>query len=88
MKGTFKGVVVQKDVQEPSVRTIGEYDTVYYGTLQYFVLVVPEEAEVEQIPVSDISDIIIIKKHNVRWCYKITYGDAMFPDKLTPISCP
>jgi hypothetical protein len=88
MKGTFKGIVVQEDISEPSVITVGEYDTVYYGTLSYFVLAVPAEAEVEQIPVSDISDIIVVKHAGRRYCFKITYGDAMFPDKLAPTSCP
>jgi hypothetical protein len=87
-RGKFEGVV-RENVAEPVIRTIGEYDTVYYGTLSYFVLVVPEEAEVERIPVSDISDIIVVKHIDHTYCFKITYGDAMFPDKLVPVtSCP
>jgi hypothetical protein len=85
-RGKFEGVV-RENVAEPSVRTIGEYDTVYYGTLSYFVLVVPVDAEIEYRPHSDISDIIIVVKDR-KYCFKLTYGNAMFPDKLTPISCP
>ncbi len=86
-RGMFKGIV-RENVHEPVIKTIGEYDTVYYGTLSYFVLVVPKEAEVEQIPASDISDVIIVKHSDRKYCFKITYGDARFPDKLTPVDCP
>jgi hypothetical protein len=85
-RGKFEGII-RDNVTEPHIKITGEYDTVYYGALSYFVLVVPKDAEVEQIPVSDISDIIIVVKDH-KYCFKITYGDAMFPDKLTPIDCP
>jgi hypothetical protein len=87
VKGKFEGIVWE-NVAEPFVKTIGTYDTVYYGTLSYFVLVVPENAEVDYRVYSDISDIIIVKHVDHTHCFKITYGDAMFPDVLTPTSCP
>ena len=86
-RGSFRGIVRER-VDEPIIKTVGTYDTVYYGTLSYFVLIVPEDAEVVQIPVSDISDIIVVRHIDHTYCFKITYGDAMFPDKLTPTSCP
>jgi hypothetical protein len=87
VKGTFEGIV-EEDVSEPQIREIGAYDTVYYGTLSRFVLVVPADAEIEYHTYSDISNIIIVKHAGRKYCFKITYGDAMFPDKLTPIECP
>jgi hypothetical protein len=86
-RGKFEGVV-RENVAEPFIQAIGEYDTVYYGALSYFVLAVPEEAEVEQVPISDISDVIVVKHAGRKYCFKISYGDAMFPDKLAPIDCP
>ena len=88
MKGKFEGVVRER-VSEPFVRIIGTYDTVYHGTLCYFVLVVPFDAEVRQTPVSDISDCITVITRGSKYYFKLTYGDAYFPDKLVPIeSCP
>ena len=88
VKGTFEGIV-EEDVPEPQIREIGTYDTVYYGTLSRFILVIPTDAEeVGFIPLSDISVIIVIRRYDRKWCYKVTYGDAMFPDKLVPVDCP
>jgi hypothetical protein len=87
VKGLFEGIV-RENVAEPFVQVIGEYDTVYYGTLSRFALVVPIDAEIEYHPYSDVSDIVVVKHANHKHCFKITYGDAMFPDKLTPTSCP
>jgi hypothetical protein len=87
VKGSFKGIV-RKDVEEPAIEITGSYDTVYYGTLSYFVLVFPANAEIEYMRVSDVSDIIVIHHASKRYCFKMTYGDAYFPDKLTPVTCP
>jgi len=86
-RGKFEGVV-RENVTKPHVKITGEYDTVYYGTLSCFVLVVPVDAEIDLIPHSDISDIIVVNHASRKYCFKITYGDAMFPDVLTPIDCP
>jgi hypothetical protein len=88
VKGKFEGIVRER-TSEPHIRIIGTYDTVYYGTLSYFVLVVPEEAEIEQTPASDISDCIIVSTGGRKYYFKLEYGNAYFPDKLVPSgSCP
>jgi len=87
VRGSFRGIV-REDVKEPVIRVVGSYDTVYYGTLDYFVLAIPTDAEVEYIRVSDVSDIIVVHRASKKYCYKITYGDAYFPDVLTPVACP
>jgi hypothetical protein len=88
VKGKFEGVV-RENVTEPYVKITGEYDTVYYGTLSYFVLVVPEDAEVVQTPISEVSDCITVVHGDRKYYFKLKYGDAYFPDKLVPLdSCP
>ena len=88
VRGKFEGVV-RENVTEPCAKITGEYDTVYYGTLSYFALAIPLDAEIEYRTYSDISDIIIVKHAGRKYCFKITRGDAMFPDKLVLIeSCP
>jgi len=88
MKGKFEGIVRDR-VDKPFVKSVGTYDTVYYGTLSYFVLVVPVDATVTKSPISNVSDCIVIIVRDKRYYFKLTYGDAYFPDTLVPLdSCP
>jgi hypothetical protein len=88
VKGTFKGIV-REPVDRPYIKEIGTYNTVVYGELSMFVLVIPENAEVKRRAVSEYSDCIEIVVNDKSYSYKLTYGDAYFPDKLVPIeSCP
>jgi len=81
MMGEFRGIKKAK-IEEPELREEGEYDTVHHGKLTYFSLIVPENAEVKEERVCEGVKIITIKSNGKVWRYRVSYGDAWWPDSV------
>ena len=78
-RGTLHGVKIA-DVQEPMILITDYYPTVRYGTLDYFVVVIPNNTEIIERKTSwgKILYLPALKKKVV-----ISYGDAATPDRAS-----
>ena len=78
-RGQLVGIKVA-DVQEPAIYIVGYYDTVRYGVLDEFVVILPKNVEsiVRELAWGKIIYLTSLKKKVV-----IRWGDAATPDKAS-----
>ncbi|MEM2366588.1 MAG: hypothetical protein QXL06_06650 [Nitrososphaerota archaeon] len=80
LKGYFQGIEKTSSLLKPRFKETGRYLTVRYGWLSYFVLLVPESAEIKRVDDDRKSHFYIRMPYGETHCFKIIYGNAEMPD--------
>jgi hypothetical protein len=80
--GHFTGVKKSDKVSEPVIVVTDYYDTVRYGILETFCLIVPEDAKIRRIEISGIDEIIKVEYNDEVRYYYHQFGDVYDPAVL------
>jgi hypothetical protein len=78
-RGHWKGVYKSPDIRTPELRAIGYYDTVRYGRLEEFALLVPENAAVKRVEDKYNIYYLVVTAGGEKYAFRIELGDAEYP---------
>jgi len=83
MRGTFKGIE-EADVDIPSFKVLYSYETVRYGTLRNFVVLIPKGSKVvkDERETSRLRKVTLVTPNGMEFVIHIKYGDAETPDDV------
>lgn len=79
MKGDFYGVITHPEVKIPEFRVKSQYNTVRYGYLDNFVLLVPPNSKVERVDEGRTSYFLVITPNGEKYGFGVWEGDAYDP---------
>jgi hypothetical protein len=84
-RGHWRGVYKSPDIKTPELRVAGYYDTVRYGRLEEFALLVPENAMVKRVEDKyNVYYLVIIDGDE--YAFEIHLGDAETPSTASTTS--
>jgi hypothetical protein len=84
-RGHWKGVY-KSDVEIPELKVVGHYDTVRYGQLQEFALLVPKNAVVKRTEDEHNIYYLVITTDGSEFAFEISPGSAEYPSTASTSS--
>jgi len=82
MEGGFEGVKKHPNVKVPEFKVTGYYETVRYGELCNFVLLIPENAKIESVKAGARKTYYLVTLPNgEKYGFGVRRGDAATPDE-------